>query len=64
MSEEQPKKKRKPRSKANGEGTIYTTTKNGKTYYKATLTVLVLMKMESSLESLSVVIRNKMLLSE
>ena len=33
------KKKRKPRSKANGEGTIYTTTKNGKTYYKATLTV-------------------------
>ena len=32
-------KKRKPRSKANGEGTIYTTTKNGKPYYKATLTV-------------------------
>lgn len=39
MTTEQPKKKRKPRSKANGEGTIYTTTKNGKTYYKATLTV-------------------------
>lgn len=32
-------KKRKPRSKANGEGTIYTTTKNGKLYYKATLTI-------------------------
>lgn len=32
-------KKRKSRSKANGEGTIYTTTKNGKLYYKATLTI-------------------------
>ena len=32
-------KKRKPRSKANGEGTIYSTTKNGKPYYKATLTI-------------------------
>ena len=32
-------KKRKSRSKANGEGTIYTTMKNGKLYYKATLTI-------------------------
>lgn len=38
MATDQPKK-RKPRSKANGEGTIYATIKNGKTYYKATLTV-------------------------
>ena len=29
----------KKRAKANGEGTIYTTTKNGKLYYKATLTI-------------------------
>lgn len=39
MSNESNKNNRKPRSKANGEGTIYTTMKNGKTYYKATITI-------------------------